>query len=278
LAYRFSPPPLLRPVPAPLTPFLQTTFLFLRAKGAAMQTQPGMSLFMPAWNEAENLPLVVGQAISYLDRLGEPFQVIVVDDGSSDSTPTVLESLKEANPSCFSYVRHKQNQGYGSALRTGFRACLDTEHAWIGFCDSDGQFLPSDVGKLKAAAVATGSDIAVGYRIHRADRLTRRLMGKTWSTLSSYMLGADLIDVDCGLKVFNRNALLHLEPTLSCDYAAISPEIMARAHLAGHKVIQVGVEHYPRQHGESSGADLHVVWESVKGLVHMRQAIKKPVS
>ncbi|MDQ0261890.1 glycosyltransferase family 2 protein [Sinomonas atrocyanea] len=235
----------------------------------------GTALFMPAWNEAENLPLVVHQAVTYLRERDEPFTVIVVDDGSTDHSHQVLETLKREYSDCFLYVRHASNEGYGSALRTGFHEGLKTGHDWIGFCDADGQFMPADIGKLKDSAVASGSDIAIGYRLARADRLQRRIMGKAWSVLSSALLGHEAIDVDCGLKIFHRDALLQLAPLLTGQHATISPEILILARQAGQKIVQVGVPHYLRRHGTASGAAPHVVWESLKGLVHVRQALRK---
>lgn len=238
-------------------------------------TKPGMALFMPAWNEAENLPFVVHQAVTYLRERDEPFTVIVVDDGSTDLTPQVLENLQSEYPDCFSFVRHHHNEGYGAALRTGFNEGLKTGHDWVGFCDADGQFMPADIGKLKDSAVASGSDIAVGYRLARADCLQRRIMGKAWSVLSTFLLGHEAIDVDCGLKIFNRNALLYLAPLLTGQYAAISPEMLILARRAGQKIVQVGVPHYIRLHGTATGADPHVVWESLRGLVHMRHELRR---
>lgn len=238
-------------------------------------TKTGTALFMPAWNEAENLPLVVHQAVTYLRGRDEPFTVIIVDDGSTDHSRQVLENLKYQYPDCFSFVRHQRNEGYGSALRTGFREGLKTGHEWVGFCDADGQFMPADIGRLKDCAVASGSDIAIGYRLARADCLQRRIMGKAWSVLSTVLLGHEAIDVDCGLKIFHRNALLHLSPLLTGQHATISPEMLILAHRAGQKIVQVGVPHYLRRHGTATGADPHVVWESLKGLVHVRQALRR---
>lgn len=235
----------------------------------------GTALFMPAWNEAENLPLVVHQAVTYLRERDEPFTVIVVDDGSTDHSCQVLEALKQEYADCFSYVRHPLNEGYGSALRTGFREGLKTGHDWVGFCDADGQFMPADIGRLKDSALASGSDIAIGYRLARADSLQRRIMGKAWSVLSSVLLGHEAIDVDCGLKIFHRNALIQLAPLLTSQHATISPEILILAHRAGQKIVQVGVPHYLRRHGTASGADPHVVWESLKGLMHVRQSLRR---
>jgi glycosyltransferase involved in cell wall biosynthesis len=237
-------------------------------------SKPGTALFMPAWNEAENLPQVVDQAVKYLRERDEPFTVIVVDDGSTDHTPDVLETRKRYNGDSFSFVRHHRNEGYGAALRTGFREGLKTGHEWVGFCDADGQFMPADIGRLKDSAVASGSDIAIGYRMGRADSIQRRLMGKSWTALSTFLLGHEAIDVDCGFKIFHRTALLHLCPLLTSQHATISPEMVVLARRAGHKIVQVGVPHYPRQYGTASGANPHVVWESLTGLLHVRHALR----
>lgn len=192
----------------------------------------------------------------------EPFTVIVIDDGSTDHTPEVLEAFKRQNSGCFSFVRHQRNEGYGAALRTGFREGLKTGHEWVGFCDADGQFMPADIGRLKNSAVNSGSDIAIGYRVGRADTLQRRLMGKSWSVLSAFLLGHEAVGVDCGSKIFNRNSLLHLSPLLTGQHATIPPEI-----------VQVGVPHYPGR-CSASGANPHVVWESLTGLLHVRPALR----
>jgi dolichol-phosphate mannosyltransferase len=227
-------------------------------------------MFLPAWNEADNLPHVVADAVAYLRSRDEPFTVIIVDDGSTDHTPEVIRQLDMAYPDCIHYVRHSRNLGYGAALRTGFRAGLETDREWIGFCDADGQFKPQDIGRLIDKAIEYDSDIAIGYRLERADSLKRRLMGKGWHYLSRLILGYKAVDVDCGMKVFRRHVIESLMRQLRTEYATISPELLARAHRARYRMVEAGVAHYPRVHGTQSGASLGVVWASLVGLVGLR--------
>lgn len=232
-------------------------------------------MFLPAWNEADNLPTVVGEAVTYLQARNEPFIVVIVDDGSTDNTASVAQTLEGTYPGCVRLVRHDVNRGYGAALRTGFKACLESGLGWIGFCDADGQFKPQDVGRLIDSAIESSSDIAIGYRIERADSLKRRVMGRAWHVLSRAILGYDAKDVDCGFKVFRRQALSLLTTQLAGDHATISPEILARAYRAKLKVVEVGVDHYPRQYGTQSGASFNVIWASVLGLIFIRQRLNQ---
>ena len=243
-----------------------------------MEAHQGTAMFLPAWNEAENLPSVVAEAVTYLRSREEPFTVIIVDDGSTDHTVETAQELEELYPGCVRFVRHEHNMGYGGALRTGFGEALKTGHAWIGFCDADGQFMPKDIGKLIDKAIESGSDIAIGYRIERADSLKRRIMGRAWHELSRWALGYDAIDVDCGFKVFRRHAMEDIYPQLGGEHAVISPELLARAYRGGHRIIQTGVDHFPRRHGEQSGSSPTVIWASLMGLMTLRQQINQTPS
>lgn len=242
-----------------------------------MTAQQGTAMFLPAWNEAGNLPVVVRDAVLYLQGRNEPFVVIIVDDGSTDNTADVARMLEASYPGNVRLVQHVVNKGYGAALRTGFRACLEYDFEWNGFCDSDGQFRPQDIGNLIDKAVEHDSDLAIGYRIERADSFKRRMMGRAWHVLSRTVLGYKAIDVDCGFKVFRRHALDRLNAHLTGEHATISPEILARAHRARMKVVEVGVDHFPRQSGTQSGASINVIWASVLGLIFIRQRLNQTV-
>jgi glycosyltransferase involved in cell wall biosynthesis len=249
-----------------------------------MTTRRGTAMFLPAWNEADNLPTVVTEAVMYLKSRNQPFEVIIVDDGSTDSTADVARMLEVTYPGYVRLVQHHENKGYGAALRTGFKAGLEANFEWIGFCDADGQFKPQDIGKLIESAVDSGSDIAIGYRIERADSFKRRVMGRAWHVLSRVVLGYKAVDVDCGFKVFRRQALHHLDSQLAGNHATISPEILARAFRAELKVVEVGIDHFPRQYGTQSGSSFNVIVSSVLGLIFIRQrlnqtaALKRKVS
>jgi glycosyltransferase involved in cell wall biosynthesis len=235
------------------------------------------ALFLPAWNEASNLPRVVARADAHLARGADPYTLIVVDDGSTDDTASVLAALQAGRPHLHS-VRHQANRGYGSALRTGFHVGLATGHEWIAYCDADGQFDPADLDRLLDAAEAHGADLAIGYRVRRADRLSRRVLGHGWHLVSRVVLGVRARDVDCGFKVIRRDALAELAPELVSDYATISPELLVRAQRHGLRVVEVPLAHAPREAGESSGANVAVIVGSVRSLWALRRTLRRPAA
>jgi dolichol-phosphate mannosyltransferase len=100
-------------------------------------------------------------------------------------------------------------------------------------------------------------------------------MGFGWHTLSRLVLGYDAKDVDCGMKVFHRDAAADLEPRLTGDYATISPEILTWAKKLGHDIAELSVRHAPRENGEQSGANLKVIIGSIHGLFRLRRMLRK---
>ncbi len=236
----------------------------------------GVAFFLPAFNEAANLRNIVPGMVGYFCRLACPFTIIIVDDGSTeDDTYEAAEQLARNYPGYVQAVHHSRNKGYGAALQTGFRAALDTGHGLIGFCDADDQFEIASFGTLLAALQNHEADLAVGYRIARADSLKRRVMGRSWHWLSSLVLGSKIArDVDCGFKLFTRAAIKDVEPRISGGYAAVSPEILTRAMSAGYTMVEVGVTHKSRSHGRQTGSDLKVVILSLAYLFQLRLTLR----
>jgi putative flippase GtrA len=239
--------------------------------------QDGVAFFLPAFNEAANLRNIVPGIVGYFLRLDCSFTIIIVDDGSTeDDTFEAAEELARKYPGYVQAVHHSRNKGYGAALQTGIHAALSTGHGLIGFCDADDQFEIASFGTLVAALQNHEADLAVGYRIARADSLKRRVMGRAWHWLSSLVLGSKAArDVDCGFKVFTRAALKEVEPRISGQYAAVSPEILARATSAGYTMVEAGVTHKSRSHGRQTGSDLKVVILSLTYLFQLRLALSR---
>jgi putative flippase GtrA len=237
----------------------------------------GVAFFLPAFNEAANLCLLLPRIVDYFRALSCPFTIVIVNDGSTrDDTYEVVEDLVQAYPAWVRAVHHEQNRGYGAALRSGIRAALDTGHSLIGFCDADDQYDIESFGTLLAALQDKDAHLAVGYRVARADPLKRRVMGRAWHWLASLVLGFTTArDVDCGFKLFTRAMLDDIAPRLRGAYAAVSPELLARAASAGYRTAEAGLMHKPRTRGRQTGSDLKVVIMSLAHLFQLRLILRK---
>ena len=216
-----------------------------------VEGRPRISVFFPMYNEEDNIRSTALAAIAVLEDLASEFEIILVDDGSTDGTASLGAEVCKADAR-IQIVTHSSNRGYGAALRTGFsRSQLDL----ITFTDGDGQFDLRDL-ELMLREIAN-HEIVIGYRIHRADPLMRRTTAKAWGFLVGLLFGVWPKDLDCGFKLFRREPLSELD--LRADGAFISTELLAKAKVAGYRIAQIGVNHYPRQRGRSTGNNPKVV-------------------
>jgi len=211
----------------------------------------GLSVFLPCHNETANIERVVSGFLEQLPRFADRFEVIIVDDGSTDTTGQIADRLA-ASDDRVRVVHHPVNRGYGGAVISGLRAAT---LPFVLLADGDGQFDPSDIGLL--APLAANYDLVVGRRTRRADNLVRRLNGRAWTALVRVLFGIGIHDIDCGFKLFRRDLIDGIE--LRARGAMISTELMARLAARGARICEVSVKHFPRLAGEQSGANLKVI-------------------
>ena len=226
-----------------------------------------LSVFFPCHNEGANVGGVVGDALVYLPRITEDFEIIVVDDGSTDGTAERSEVIARTD-SRVRVISHDGNHGYGHALRTGFSAATKD---LICYTDGDGQFTLED---LPAVLDALGDHgFVLGYRLCRADPVYRQVNARLWETFVRVALHIQVQDLDCGFKLFRREAVEPLELCAGRG-AAISAELIARAVRAGHTFGEVGVRHYPRKAGRQSGNSPSVVLNSFLDITRLWIALR----
>jgi glycosyltransferase involved in cell wall biosynthesis len=224
-----------------------------------VQRLSGMSVFLLAHNEADNIERVVEGFQAELPKLTDDYEIIVVNDGSSDQTGQIAERIA-ATDSHVRVVHHSRNQGYGAAVISGIKAA---SKAYVLLSDGDGQFDPADCALL--AAKVGNYDVVVGRRTRRADPMIRRINGKAWSILMRLLFGLRITDVDCGFKLFRREVLANLE--LESNGAMITTELMAKLAGRDARITEVAVHHLPRLAGEQSGNSLRVIMHAFKELV-----------
>lgn len=206
--------------------------------------QVSITAFFPAYNDGESLPTLIPRAIETLSEIAGDYEVIVIDDGSTDGTPEVLDRLQREHRS-LRVIRHPRNLGYGAALCDGFR---NATKELIFYTDGDGQY---DVRELKnlLPLLSPGVDAVVGYKTRRADSKLRAAVGKLYGRLVRLLFRLCVRDVDCDFRLVRRSVVERL--ALGCHSGAICVELMRRIEMQGFRVVEAPVSHYPRPHGRS---------------------------
>lgn len=219
---------------------------------------PELSIFFPFWNEEANVEQVVASAVLIAERVAEKWEILMVDDGSTDDTQKIANRLADSD-NRLRLLALGHNRGYGAALRAGFE---NSRYNVVVFTDGDGQFDFSEITKF--IEQIENSDLVIGFRKKRRDsNIFRRLL------LMNLLKIWDLIlfrfyfrDIDCGFKMFKKKALSDLNP-LRSEGAMITTEILAKAKRKKMKISEVGITHYPRIKGHQTGANLPVIIRAV---------------
>lgn len=219
---------------------------------------PELSIFFPFWNEEENIEEVVSRAVSIAPSVSDKWEIIMVDDGSSDGTLEIAKRLASKNPNLKIVALHP-NRGYGAALKTGFQS---SKYNYIVFLDGDLQFDFSEITKF--IDEIDNADMVIGYRKKRRDqKILKRLLLMNLLKIGDLILfGFTFRDIDCGFKMFKKSAIEAISP-LRSEGAMITTEILAKAIRKKLKIREVGVEHYQRLHGIQTGANIPVIARAI---------------
>jgi GT2 family glycosyltransferase len=227
----------------------------------------GVSIVLPCYNEAPNVADAVRAASSAAAANAVDYEVIVVDDGSTDATAEIAARLADADRHV-RLVVHPSNRGYGGAVRTGLRSA---RMPWVLLTDSDLQFDLRELGAF--VPLASEADFIAGYRIARQDPTHRRLNAAAWNWLMHRRFDLPVRDVDCAFKLMRRDLLEQLP--LTSVGAMVSTELVVRAVAAGATVREVGVHHLPRVAGEQSGASPRVVIKAFRELGRLHGELRR---
>jgi glycosyltransferase involved in cell wall biosynthesis len=206
---------------------------------------PGLSVFFPAYNDSGTIASLVIRAVQVAGTLTPDFEVIVINDGSKDSTPQILDELAKVYPDHVRIVHHAQNRGYGGALRSGFATASKEV---VFYTDGDAQYDPSEMMMLWEKMLPD-VDWVNGYKISRSDPMHRIVIGRVYHHLVKLLFGLKVRDVDCDFRLIRRSVfdVVRLEK----NSGVICLEMMKKFHDAGFRVAEVPVHHYHRAYGKS---------------------------
>jgi glycosyltransferase involved in cell wall biosynthesis len=231
--------------------------------------RPRLTFFFPAYNEQENVERTVDLALREVAPLVDgSIEVLIVDDGSSDRTPEIADSLAAADPRV--RVHHQPNRGYGGALKAGFE---NARGELIGFSDGDLQFDLKEMARLldRLNDETRPVDAVIGFRIKRRDPFHRIFIAKTYNAVVSVLFGLRVRDIDCAMKLFRREVFDGLR--LDADGPFLSAETLIKLRARGTRMAQVGVNHYPRAAGTNTGASFIKILRTFRDIGLLRWAL-----
>ena len=232
-----------------------------------------LSIVVPVRNEQDNILPLLAEIHSALGEHLE-FEVVYVDDGSSDRTSSVLRAAMAQYPR-LRVIAHARSCGQSAALFTGARAA---QGEWIATLDGDGQNDPADLPMLLAARDAPGRpanlQLLTGYRRARRDRWLKRVSSRIANAVRARLLGDATPDTGCGLKLIQRDTYLQL-PFFDHMHRFL-PALVQRN---GGATISIDVNHRPRARGVSNYGTLDRLWVGIVdlfGVLWLRRRMKRP--
>ncbi len=220
-----------------------------------------VSFVLPAYNEEENIDKAIADTVAIATRHCSTFEVIVVDDGSSDRTAELVVDNAHRHPQV-RLVRHPTNLGYGQALRSGF---ADARLDYVFYTDADNQFDMDELPLL--LAWADQADVVAGFRRARQDPFMRRANAWAWNRLVRALFYVPVRDIDCAFKLYRREPLAAVD--VESRGAMIDTEIMVKLARRGSAIVEVGVTHLPRTAGTARGAKPRVILRALREVWRM---------
>jgi dolichol-phosphate mannosyltransferase len=217
-------------------------------------TAPELSVVLPIFNEEENLPILLDEIRAALAPRGVAYEIVAVDDGSSDRSVEVLRSLRPDHPS-LRVLRLARNSGQTAALDAGWR---NARGRLVVSLDADLQNDPADIPRLVDTLEETGSDMVIGVRVNRKDTRWKIIQSRIGNSVRNWITGDYITDTGCSLKLLRRECIDRVK--LANGMHRFLPTLL---RIEGYKVVELPVNHRPRRHGVSKYGALN---RGIRGL------------
>jgi len=240
-------------------------------KGAGKTPAHAVSAVLPAYNEQEVLRQSTEELHAALAKACDRFEIIIVDDGSTDDTPRLADTLAEEYAEV-RVIHHRPNKGYGAALRSGFTSA---QMPLVFYTDADSQFVPGEIGLLLDRIGE--ADIVTGYRADRQDPWKRKFFSWGFKKFIGLVFGVRVRDCDCAFKLYRRKVFD--EVTIDSNMFFVDAEVLAKANVLGYRIDEVPVTHRPRAGGQSTVRLSHILStlrEAWHVLAHPNLPVRQP--
>jgi glycosyltransferase involved in cell wall biosynthesis len=225
---------------------------------------PEISIVIPVYNEEENLPVLAAEIQGVMRSLGRPYEVIYVDDGSTDGSPGAMLRLAQEDPAV-RIVRQRRNSGQSAALDAGFRFARG---GIVVTLDADLQNDPADIPRLLERM--DGYDVVSGVRTKRQDTWVRKVSSRIANRVRNRVTHDDVTDVGCTLRACRAEFLLRI-PVFTGMHRFL-PTLLK---MAGARTTEIPVNHRPRLHGQPKYNISNRLWRALADLFAVRWMQKR---
>lgn len=235
------------------------------------QKLPSLSIIFPSLNDAKILPYLIAKTYGVAPKVAKIFELIVVNDGSTDDTKEVLAGLKRRYPH-LRVIHHPRPSGYGGAVRAGL---AKARYEWVFYTDGDGQYDVMELIKL-VKAVRSGVDVVNGYKVQRGDSLVRKIIGSLYNSAVQAFYHPPIRDVDCDFRLVRRSLLNKIRLTATSGLFPL--ELVLKLKEAGARFTEVEVHHYPRPCGRSQFFRLSRILSTLREHPRFSQVFSPPLN
>ncbi len=235
--------------------------------------KPTISLVIPMFNEEANIEHAIAYAGEALAQHSADYEIIIVDDASTDESPEIVRRATAGNPR-IKLISHDFNQKLGASLRTGFAA---SRYELILYMDADLPFDPDVLGRAIRAMNVTRADVISGYRF---DRTTEGVKRTLYTILYNWMIrmlfGISIRDINFSFKLMRREVLEAVD--LKSEGSLIDAELIVKARNRGFTIQQIGLDYFPRVLGTSHLSSLTVIVKIFRELIALQGDMRKRMS
>ena len=233
-------------------------------------SKPSVSLVIPMYNEELNIEHAVAASRESLERYAGDYEILVVDDASTDRSTQIVQTLAAGDPH-IRVLRHERNRKLGATLRTGFAAATKD---LVFYMDADIPFDPDVLGRALRAMDLTGADMIAAYRHDRTmEGLKRGVYTLVYNWLIGILFGWPHRDINFSFKLMKRRVLDAI--TLKSEGSLIDAELVVKAKNAGFSIQQIGIDYFPRARGVSHLGSFSVVLKILRELVTLYPEMRR---
>ncbi|HNY10869.1 MAG TPA: glycosyltransferase family 2 protein [Candidatus Wallbacteria bacterium] len=227
-----------------------------------MEFKHSISYVFPMFNEIDNIEQMVLSTMAVTDTITSDYEIVVVDDASTDGSGELLDELAKKYPQ-IKPIHHPYNRKLGGALKTGFYAA---KKELIIYIDSD---LPIDLNDIKLALpMIEDADFVTGHRLMRTESFRRKFQSKIYNWIIRLLFGLKVKDVNFAFKLFKRSILEKI--SLQSEGSFIDAELLIETKRFGYKIKEIGLMYYPRSAGESTLSGFGVIMKILKEMNEYR--------